>query len=91
MVTKTILIMLLFCGCHQVRGYTFSLHLLAVVGIVMLRASAPVRWATALNYAASCFLDCTANRKNVDLIHLGVACEPGSHSPCYYHSVQTSA
>jgi len=30
----------------------FSLHLLAVVGIVMLRASAPVRWAAALNYTA---------------------------------------
>jgi hypothetical protein len=37
------------------------------------------------------FLDCTANRKNVDLIYLGIACEPGSHSPCDYHSVQTSA
>jgi hypothetical protein len=33
----------------------FSLHLLAVVGIVMLRASAPVRWAAALNYAAFVF------------------------------------
>jgi hypothetical protein len=33
----------------------FSLHLLAVVGIVMLRASAPVRWAAALNYTAFLF------------------------------------
>jgi hypothetical protein len=33
----------------------FSLHLLAVVGIVILRASAPVRWAAALNYAAFVF------------------------------------
>jgi hypothetical protein len=33
----------------------FSLHLLAVVGIVMLRASAPVRWAAALNYTAFVF------------------------------------
>jgi hypothetical protein len=33
----------------------FSLHLLAVVGIVMLRASAPVRWAAALNYTAFMF------------------------------------
>jgi hypothetical protein len=37
------------------------------------------------------FLDCTADRKNVDLIHLGITCEPRSHSPCDYHSVQTSA
>ena len=33
----------------------FSLHLLAVVGIVMLRASAPVRWAAGLNYTAFLF------------------------------------
>lgn len=33
----------------------FALHLLAVVGIVMLRASAPVRWAAALNYTAFVF------------------------------------
>jgi hypothetical protein len=33
----------------------FSLHLLAVVGIIMLRASAPVRWAAALNYTAFLF------------------------------------
>ena len=30
-------------------------QLLAVVGIVMLRASAPVRWAAALNYTAFVF------------------------------------
>ena len=33
----------------------FSLELLAVIGIVMLRASAPVRWAAALNYTAFLF------------------------------------
>jgi hypothetical protein len=33
----------------------FSLHLLAVVGIVMLRVSAIVRWAAALNYTAFVF------------------------------------
>jgi hypothetical protein len=33
----------------------FALHLLAVVGIVMLRASAPVRWAAAVNYTAFVF------------------------------------
>ncbi len=33
----------------------FSLHLLAVVGIVMSRASAIVRWAAALNYSAFVF------------------------------------
>lgn len=33
----------------------FSLHLLAVVGIVMSPASAPVRWAAALNYTAFVF------------------------------------
>jgi hypothetical protein len=33
----------------------FALHLLAVVGIVMLRASALVRWAAALNYTAFVF------------------------------------
>jgi hypothetical protein len=37
------------------------------------------------------FLDCAANRNNVDLIRLGIACEPGSHSPCDFHSVQISA
>jgi hypothetical protein len=35
---------------------SFSLHLLAVVGIIMLRASAPLSWAAALNYAAFVFL-----------------------------------
>jgi hypothetical protein len=72
---------------HYPYYVPFSLHLLAVVGIVMLRASAPVRWAAALNYAAFVFLDCTANRKNVDLIRLGVACQLGSHSSCDYHCV----
>ena len=33
----------------------FSLHLLAAVGIIMLRASASVRWAAALNYTAFLF------------------------------------
>jgi hypothetical protein len=33
----------------------FALHLLAVVGIVMLRASAPVRWPAALSYTAFLF------------------------------------
>jgi hypothetical protein len=33
----------------------FALHLLAVVGIVMLRASAPVRWVAVLNYVVFVF------------------------------------
>ena len=58
----------------------------------MLLASAPVRWAgRAELHRLRVFLDCAADRKNVDLIHLGIACEPGSHSPCVYHSLQTSA
>ncbi len=32
-----------------------------------------------------------ANRKNVDLIHLGIACQPGPRAPCDDHRVQTSA
>jgi hypothetical protein len=40
---------------HYPYYVPFSLHLLAVVGIVMLRASAPVRWAAALNYTAFVF------------------------------------
>jgi len=40
---------------HYPYYVPFALHLLAVVGIVMLRASAPVRWAAALNYTAFVF------------------------------------
>jgi hypothetical protein len=40
---------------HYPYYVPFSLHLLAVVGIVMLRASAPVCWAAALNYSAFVF------------------------------------
>jgi hypothetical protein len=40
---------------HYPYYVPFSLHLLAVVGIVMLRASAPVRWAAVLNYSAFVF------------------------------------
>jgi hypothetical protein len=40
---------------HYPYYVPFALHLLAVVGIVILRASAPVRWAAALNYTAFVF------------------------------------
>jgi hypothetical protein len=40
---------------HYPYYVPFSLHLLAVVGVVMLRGSAPVRWAAALNYTAFVF------------------------------------
>jgi hypothetical protein len=40
---------------HYPYYVPFSLHLLAVVGIVMLRTSAPLRWAAALNYTAFVF------------------------------------
>ena len=40
---------------HYPYYVPFSLHLLAVVGIVMLRTSAPVRWAASLNYTAFVF------------------------------------
>jgi hypothetical protein len=40
---------------HYPYYVPFSLEVLAVIGIVMLRASAPVRWAAALNYAAFVF------------------------------------
>jgi len=40
---------------HYPYYVPFSLELLAVIGIVMLRASALVRWAAALNYAAFVF------------------------------------
>jgi hypothetical protein len=40
---------------HYPYYVPFSLHLLEVFGIVMLRASAPVRWAAALNYTAFVF------------------------------------
>jgi hypothetical protein len=40
---------------HYPYYVPFSLHLLAVVGIVMLRASEPMRWAAALNYTAFLF------------------------------------
>jgi hypothetical protein len=40
---------------HYPYYVPFSLHLLAVIGIVIFRASGPVRWAAALNYAAFVF------------------------------------
>jgi hypothetical protein len=40
---------------HYPYYVPFSLHLLAVIGIVMFRASAVVRWAAALNYIAFVF------------------------------------
>jgi hypothetical protein len=40
---------------HYPYYVPFALHLLAVVGIVMLRTSPPVRWAAALNYTAFVF------------------------------------
>jgi hypothetical protein len=40
---------------HYPYYVPFSLHLLAVVGVVMLRASALVRWTAALNYTAFLF------------------------------------
>jgi hypothetical protein len=40
---------------HYPYYVPFSLHLLAVVGVVMLRGSAAVRWAAALNYTAFVF------------------------------------
>ena len=40
---------------HYPYFVPFSLHLLAVIGIVMLRASALLRWTAALNYAAFAF------------------------------------
>ena len=40
---------------HYPYYVPFSLHLLAVIGIVMLRASVLVRWAAALNYTAFVF------------------------------------
>ena len=40
---------------HYPYYIPFSLHLFAVIGAVMLRASAPVRWAAALNYTAFVF------------------------------------
>jgi len=66
---------------HYPYYVPFSLHLLAVIGIVMLRRAELHRLRV--------FLDCAANRNNVDIIHLGIACEPGSHSPCDRHFVQT--
>jgi len=40
---------------HYPYYVPFSLELLAVIGIVMLRTSAPVRWAAALNYCVFVF------------------------------------
>jgi hypothetical protein len=40
---------------HYPYYLPFSLHLLAVAGTVVLRASQPVRWAAALNYSAFVF------------------------------------
>jgi hypothetical protein len=70
----------------------FSLHLLAVIGVVMLRASAPVRWAAALNYTAFVFfwIVLPTTKTSISSI-LALLAKPGPHCPCDYQSVQTSA
>ena len=35
------------------------------------------------------FLDCTRSYQNAHLVHIGIACEHGSHSHCDCHFVQT--